>query len=98
MTKADEIRIKKLIQHLSLKYNVNADEIKEIVDSPYLFTKEKMKELDLRNIIEEKEWDSVKGTFMYRSFGRLYPNFKLFLRNQKQKANINRINNKKWRK
>lgn len=93
MSKIDKIKIDKLIHKLGLKYNMRDEDMKELIESPYLFTHEKLKELDLSNVQSEKELDKLKTNFLYKAFGRLYVSFPLIARRNKQrekKINLNK--------
>mgnify|MGYP000200434711 CR=1 FL=1 len=97
--KIDEKKIKALIHSIGLKYNLSDHIIKEIVESPYEFTSIIMKELDLDDIKTEEDLSKIKTNFIYKAFAKLYINFPLINRRNKQKENIINLNNsKKWKK
>jgi hypothetical protein len=98
MAKSDDLKIKNLIHTLGLKYNMSDKEIKAIVDSPHLFTKEKMIELDLKPGMTKEEFQDFKTNFGYKGLGLLYIDYKIYKKRIVQKENINNINNKRWKK
>lgn len=67
MTKADEIRVHKLIHKLGLKYYLRDSEIKEIVESQFRFTSEEIKNLNL-----EEDIETLKTNFIFKYLGKLY--------------------------
>ena len=67
MTKADEIRVHKLIHKLGLKYHLRDSEIKEIVESQFRFTSEEIKNLNL-----EEDIETLKTNFIFKYLGKLY--------------------------
>lgn len=67
MTKADEIRVYKLIHKLGLKYHLRDSEIKEIVESQFRFTSEEIKNLNL-----EEDIETLKTNFIFKYLGKLY--------------------------
>ena len=67
MTKADEVKVNKLIHKLGLKYHLRDSEIKEIVESQFRFTYDKIKSLDLEEDVEE-----LKTNFIFKYLGKLY--------------------------
>jgi len=73
----DKKKIKSLMHSLGLKYNLQDEVIKKIVDSPYLFTAKTFKQLDFPLDMTEKEFDKLKTVFMYRCFGKLIVDYKL---------------------
>lgn len=97
MTKADKIKIDKLIHSLSLKYNMSENIIKDIVYSPFLFTYRTAKDIDFKSIRSEEEFKNKKTNFLFKGLGLLYANFNRFKRSNLQKKNINKINDKKWK-
>ena len=98
MAKSDDLKIKSLIHKLGLKYQMTDKEITNIVESPHLFTKNKMLELELFDKeLTEKEFDNIKTNFGYKGLGLLYIDYKMLFKRYKQKENINNINNKRWK-
>ena len=87
MDKIDKAKLKKLIHRIGLKYNLRDSEIKELVESPYEFTKEAFIKLNFDDIKTEEELKELKTTFLYKSFGKLYISFALINRRNKQKQN-----------
>jgi|TARA_R110000851_G_scaffold296262_2_gene451347 hypothetical protein len=98
MNKSDDNKIKALIHSIGLKYNLSDHIIKKIVESPYEFTALTLKELDLNEVKTKDELDNIKTNFLYKSFAKIYANFLLINRRNKQKENINKINLNQWKK
>lgn len=96
MSKIDKLKINALIHKIGLKYNLTDSVIKDIVDSPYIFTVETIKELNLDNIKTEEELSVIKSNFLYRAFGRIYVSFPLINRRNNLKSKS--INLNKWKK
>lgn len=75
MTKYEEI-----LNRLSLKYNKPAYIIKDIVESQFEFTKEKMKQIDLNEVSTVEDLDKMKTSFRYLNIGSFSVN--LFILNK----------------
>lgn len=80
---------KAILNKLSLKYGVPIEVIKEIVEAPYGFTREKVKEIDFNEIQESEDLDDIKSTFRLMGFGSFHVSLK------KLKAIHKNINDKK---
>jgi hypothetical protein len=95
MNKINKIKVDKLIHKLGLDYNLPDDRIREIVESQFKFTAEKIKEIDFDTLEKDEDIENIKGTFLYRTFGKLYIN-QVSLKNYLNKKNgrINREHNK----
>lgn len=74
MNKIDEKKIKALIHKLGLKYKLSDEVIKNIVESPYEFSANIIKDLDLDSLSNETELEDVKTNFIYTGFAKLYIN------------------------
>jgi hypothetical protein len=96
-SKADKKKVKDLIHTLGLKYKMSDDEVRQIVESPFLFTYLKIRETNF-NEIEEEDLEEIGTNFLYKSFGKLYLSEPLFKRRQKQKNHFKNLNDKKWKK
>lgn len=81
MNKADEDKINKLIHRLGLKYNLRDIEIKEIIESQFKFTYEKIIALDLD--IKKEELENLKTTFYFKYLGKLFINEHTFKEKKK---------------
>jgi len=98
MNNIDKKKIARLIHRLGLKYKLSDHIIKEIVESPYLFTSTIIKRLDLDKVKTEEDLSKHKTNFIYKAFGKLYINFLLINKKNKQKENIIKLNKNKWKK
>lgn len=100
MTKADQKKVDELVHRLSLKYNLSNSIIREIIESPYLYTKIALAEInpEIEKAITEDDAEKLKTTFLYKSFFKLYiSKYRLLKRNQQRKI-INELNNSRWKK
>lgn len=93
-----EKKLNKLYHKLSLKYNISKQDIKDVVESPYAFTKDKLKEINVNEIKNEDDAINTKTNFIYKYIGKLHTNFKLINRRRKQSEAFQKINEKKWEK
>jgi hypothetical protein len=96
MNSPDKKKINDLIHTLGLKYKMSDEDIRVIVDSPFLFTYLTIREINF-NEIEEEALEELKANFLYKSFGKLYLSEPLFKRMKKQKKNFQNLNDKKWK-
>ena len=72
MDKIDEGEIKRLIHRIGLKYNLRDDIVNKILVSPYKFTREKITELELKEVIDREDAEALKTNFMYLHIGKLF--------------------------
>jgi len=71
MDKVNKIKIDRLIHTIGLKYNLPDEVVKNMVNSQFEFTAEKLSEVKVE---EGMDIDNIKSTFLYKSLGRLYLN------------------------
>lgn len=74
MNKIFKIKIDKLIHAIGLKYGLPDDKVREMVESQFEFTAEKIKEIDFNTLKTSEDFENLKSTFLYKSFGKLYLN------------------------
>ena len=98
MSKIDKIKVDALIHSIGLKYNMQDADIKALVESPYLFTHETLKTLDVSEVKTEEELGELKTNFLYKSFGKIFVSFPLINRRNKQRENLINLNKQKWKK
>lgn len=98
MNKIYKDKVDKLIHSIALKYNMSDEDMTNLIGSPYEFAKEKINKLDLKKIETKEELDNIKTNFIFRSFFRLVVEWRTINGKLKQKDNINKENNKKWKK
>ena len=72
MDKIDEGEIKRLIHRIGLKYNLRDDIVNKILVSPYKFTREKITELELKEVVDREDAEVLKTNFMYLHIGKLF--------------------------
>ena len=68
MTKSDEQKVNALIHSIGLNNNLRDCEVKEIIESQFRFTYDKIRSLDLK----EKSIEEIKTNFIYKYLGKLY--------------------------
>jgi Glu-tRNA(Gln) amidotransferase subunit E-like FAD-binding protein len=98
MDKADRIKLKQLISTIAKKYGLSAEIVENIVNSPYLFTYEKLKDMDFSKVESEEDANKLKTNFNYKGIGKLYFNYRTFEVNKQRKEEYLKINNKRWKK
>lgn len=91
MIKPDEDKINKLIHSLGLKYNLQDEVIKKIINSPYKFTRNKISELQINDDITQEEYNKLKTNFIYLYIGKLYTTYDICTKYYK-------INKERWKK
>ena len=72
MDKIDEGEIKRLIHRIGLKYNLRDDIVNKILVSPYKFTREKITELELKEVVDREDAEALKTNFMYLHIRKLF--------------------------
>jgi hypothetical protein len=98
MDKADRIKLKQLISTIAKKHGLSAEIVENIVNSPYLFTYEKLKDMDFSKVESEEDANKLKTNFNYKGIGKLYFNYRTFEVNKQRKEEYLKINNKRWKK
>jgi len=93
--KVDDDKVKVLIHKLGLKYNLQDNVINKIINSPYQFTRETIKSLELENIESEEDFKKLKTNFIYLYIGKLYTNYDKYIKNKKMKEGLIKYNNEK---
>jgi hypothetical protein len=94
----DKKKVLDLIHTLGLKYKMTDEDIRTIVETPFLFTYLKIRELDLSNVETEEDLAKLKTNFLYKSFGKIILSNALLQRRNKQKNNGKLLNESKWKK
>lgn len=92
--KAEDHRIKKLIHSLGLEFGLQDEVVKKIVQAPFKFARDTMHDLDVNESLTKEEFESIKTNFIFAHLGKLYTNFRIYEKIQKQKNNLT----KKWEK
>jgi hypothetical protein len=98
MDKADRIKLKQLISKIAKKHGLSAEIVENIINSPYLFTYEKLKDMDFSKVESEEDANKLKTNFNYKGIGKLYFNYRTFEVNKQRKEEYLKINNKRWKK
>lgn len=93
--KVDEDKIKMLIHKIGLKYNLQDNVINKIINSPYQFTRETIKSLELDNIESEEDFEKLKVNFIYLYLGKLYTNYDKLVKREKMKEGLIKYNKKR---
>lgn len=94
MSKIDDIKVKKLIHSMALKYNMSDEDMKNLVNSPYEFAYDKMKSLKLNKIETREQLNNTKTNFIFRSFFKIVVDWYTVKGKKHRQNNINKINNK----
>jgi hypothetical protein len=89
--------VKDLIHSLGLKYQLSDDIIREMVESPYLFSAEIMRTLDCSEITTEEQLEQIKTNFYYKGLGKLHIPFNRIETRIKQKSRIQELNKRRWK-
>lgn len=97
MSKIDSIKLKKLIHSIGLKYNLTDDTIKQLVESPYEFTAEKVQVIKFEDIKTEEDLQEAKTNFLYKAFGKIYVSFPILKRRIDRKKLIINLNKENGR-
>ena len=97
MNEIDKRKVSALIHKIGLDYNMSDQQIKAIVDSPFLFTYLKIRELDLTEIDDIETLRETKTNFLYKALGKIFISEPLFKRRQKQKLTGINLNLNKWK-
>jgi hypothetical protein len=87
-----------LYHKIGLKYNLTDSEIKELAESPYEFTKEKLDQIDLDTIETEEDFNNVKTNFIYKFLGKIYTSFALIKAKKTKSETYKEINKRRWKK
>jgi len=98
MDSLDKRKVASLIHKIGLDNNLSDKEVRDIVESQFLFTYLKLRELDLDTVDTVEKLQELKTSFIYRSFGKLILSEPLFKRRIKQKETGINLNLKKWKK
>jgi hypothetical protein len=93
--KVDEDKIKILIHKIGLKYNLQDKVINKIINTPYQFTKETIKDLKLEKIESEEDFQKLKTNFIYLYIGKLFTTYDKHIKNKKIKEGLVNYNKKK---
>lgn len=93
--KVDEDKIKMLIHKIGLKHNLQDSVINKIINSPYQFTRETIKSLELDNIKSEEDFEKLKVNFIYLYLGKLYTNYDKLVKREKMKEGLIKYNKKR---
>jgi hypothetical protein len=91
-------KLEALYHRIGLVNNLSGAEVKKIIESPYEFAKEKINELDLKEVKEETEFELLKTNFLFKYLGKLHTNFKTIAGRRKQSEAFKQINKEKWEK
>lgn len=71
-------KLKPVIKKLARKYDLTEDQVNSIIESPYAFTKETLKNLELDKELSREEVSKLKTNFIYKYIGKLYLNINNF--------------------
>lgn len=91
-------KLEAIYHRIGLVNNLSKEEVKKIVESPYEFAKEKINELDLKEIKDEEEFNSITTNFLFKYLGKLHTNYRTISGRKKQSEAFKKINKIKWEK
>lgn len=86
------------MEQVGKEFGMNIGTVENIVNSPYFFTRDKLKDLDLDSVNSEEEANALKTNFNYRGLGKLYLSYKALLARKSRKINALKMNEKQWKK
>jgi len=94
----DSAKIKALIHSIGLKYNLQDKVVNTIVNSPYRFARETIKDLDFTNIETEEDIEKMETNFIFKYLFKYYTNFRIYNNKIKQKERLTEYNlESKWK-
>ena len=81
---------KKIVQELCLKHNLTKEEVIEIIESPFIFIRKEIKEIELTGEESKEEFESKIKNFNIPCIGKLHGNYNSFkhINNARRKARI----------
>lgn len=85
-------KIKIIYTRLAIKYGLNSQQVKDIVESQFKFAKEKIKELDFSDCEDKESFDSIKKNFRFQYLGKIYTNYYIYKSINKKRNNELREN------
>ena len=91
-------KLKKLYHKVGLMNNLTDEQVRQIAESPYEFTKEQLDKLELDKIETEEDFANIKTNFIYKFIGKLHTSFLLIKRKKTQSETFTLINKKRWKK
>jgi hypothetical protein len=66
---------RKIVNDLMIKYNLSEKEVIEIIESPFIFIRQTIKELDVEDIKTEEEFNNKIKNFNIPSIGKLHGSY-----------------------
>jgi len=87
MSKADSDKVKMLIHKIGLKYHLQDEDIRKIIASPYMFARETITSLDLKDNISEEDFNKLKTNFIFPKIGKFYVKYGVVTRYQNTNKN-----------
>lgn len=66
------IKFKYKIKEIARKYNLPESVVEDIFKSQFKFYRETAKEMDLKDITTEEEFDNIKSTFYFKFIGKFH--------------------------
>lgn len=97
MDKADKIKVKNLMARIAQKHKLPLSVIENIINAPYNFTYEQLKDYNLDEVESEEEANALKTNFNYKGLGKLYLNYPSLLARKKRKDNASKLNKRNGR-
>ena len=82
LNRANELKIKELAD----KYGLTFEQVKEIIDSPYKFIRNKTKEIELDDNLSKEEFEKIKTNFNIPAICKLYASHYIYNKIQKNNS------------
>jgi hypothetical protein len=79
---------RKIVKKLAAKYNIETDEVMKIIESPFVFIRKTITNIDLQSIETEEEFKQKLKNFNIPGIGKLYANIYSFKKYKKYKDGI----------
>jgi len=98
MSKVDDDKVKALIHSIGLKYGLQDEVIRKIVNSPCKFARETITSLEIANVETQEEFDKLRVNFILKYWGKLYTSLDRIKRLEQQSIKLKEHNkNIKWK-
>ena len=88
MSKINKIKLDNLIHQLGLEYGLPDEVVRNIAESQFEFTAEKIKEFDFSSLNSSEDLKDMKTVFLFKGLGKLFINpkgFDNYLRRMKKR-------------
>lgn len=66
---------KKIVKKLMEKYNLTESQVSEIIESPFIFIRKEITEIDFTEIDTKEEFNRIAKNFNIPAIGKLYASY-----------------------